>query len=255
MNLKNYFGKKLLPLFACGLMLATTANADIARAEMGIGTWLQTPSGTISYTDGAITAEDILDEKLQAQIYAWLLIKHPIPVLPNLRLEYVDTLNKGTATGTFGTYTFPASASTELSMSQIDLIPYYNILDNTGWITLDLGLDIKIMDISYETAGIDLTSKIPNDISLVVVPLAYARTRFQAPGTDIGMEADIKYISYSSATIYDARVKVDYTFDVTPVLQPAIEIGYRVQKFELDIDEVTIDVEYSGIYMGAILRF
>lgn len=257
MNTNNHFGKKILTTFACGLMLASTANADLARAEMGIGTWLQTPSGNIAYTDGATTALDSSDEATQAQIYAWLLVKHPIPVLPNLRLEYVNTVNEGTATGTFGTYDFSLSpsANTELSMTQIDFIPYYNILDNTGWITLDLGLDIKIMDISYETLGVDLMSKVPNDISLVVLPLAYVRTRFQTPGTDIGLEADIKYISYSSVTVYDARIKVDYTFDVTPVFQPALEIGYRVQKVELDIDEIAINVDYSGIYIGAMLRF
>lgn len=252
----NYsFTKKLLTTLACGLMLNSTANADIARAEMGIGTWVQTPTGTISYTDDTVTGLDTSDENTQMQLYAWLFIKHPVPALPNLRLEYVETLNEGTATGTFGNYTFPTSSTTELSMSQIDLIPYYNILDNTGWITLDLGLDIKIIDISYDASGTDLIAELPTDISLVVIPLGYVRTRVQIPSTNFGVEADLKYISYSTATAYDARIKVDYTLDITPVFQPALEVGYRVQKFEIDEDELTIDTDYSGVYLGMMLRF
>lgn len=252
----NYpLGKKLLSTLICGFMFTVAANADIARAEIGIGAWMQTPSGTISYSSGVATGLDNSDENQKAQPYAWVLVKHPIPVIPNLRLEYVNTVNEGIATGTFGTFTFPAAAPTELSMSQIDLIPYYNILDNTFWITLDVGLDIKILDISYDTAGTDLVAELPTDISSIIIPLAYVRTRFQIPTTGIGIEADVKYISYTTASVYDARIKLDYTFDITPILQPAIEIGYRMQKFELDEDELSINVEYSGIYLGMMLRF
>ncbi len=247
--------KKLLATLACGLMLGTTANADMLRAEMGIGAWMQTPTGTISYTDGPTTGLDTSDENNKKQLYAWLLVKHPIPIIPNLRLEYVETLNEGTATGTFGSYTFPVSSATELSMTQIDIIPYYNILDNTGWITLDLGLDIKIIDISYEAGDTDLVSKLPTDISSIVIPLGYLRARVQVPGTDLGVEADLKYITYSAATVYDARIKVDYTLDISPVVKPAIEMGYRVQKFELDEDELVINTDYSGVYVGMMLRF
>ncbi|MCF6330023.1 MAG: TIGR04219 family outer membrane beta-barrel protein [Sulfurimonas sp.] len=255
MNINYPLRKKLLTILVCGLMFGTTANADIARAEMGIGTWMQTPSGTISYTDGAITGLDTSDENNEMQLYAWLLIKHPVPIIPNLRLEYVETLNKGTATGTFGSYTFPASSTTELSMSQIDIIAYYNILDNTGWVTLDLGLDIKIIDISYETGNTDLVSKLPTDISSIVIPLGYIRARAQIPATDFAVEADLKYITYSTTTVYDARIKVDYTLDISPVVQPAIEIGYRMQKFKLDEDELIINTDYSGVYLGMMLRF
>ncbi len=252
----NYsFIKKLLITFICALMFSATANADFARAEMGVGTLVQTPSGTISYTHSDATGLDTSDENQKAQLYAWLLLKHPIPMLPNLRVEYVDILNEGTASGTFGSFTYPESSATRFYMSQIDLIPYYNILDNTGWITLDLGVDIKILNISYETAGIDLVKKLPTDISSIVIPLAYIRSRIQIPTTGIGVEADLKYNTYSTATVYDARVKVDYTFDIIPIVQLAVELGYRVQKFELEEGGLVINTDYRGMFMGMMLRF
>ena len=53
------------------------------------------------------------------------------------------------------------------------------------------------------------------------------------------------------------RAKVDYTFDFVPVVQPAIEVGYRVQKFDVtsDDDKTKMDMEFSGVYAGLMLRF
>ena len=96
-----------------------------------------------------------------------------------------------------------------------------------------------------------------NESASLVIPLLYARTRVQVPGTGIGFEADIKYITTGSTTVYDARAKVDYTFESVPVVQPAIELGYRTQQFTVDEADydVKTDIDFSGIYAGLMLRF
>jgi outer membrane protein len=156
-------------------------------------------------------------------------------LVPNLRVEYV--------TATAGVMEF----------SQIDVIPYYNILDNTGWITLDIGLDIKMIDLTLDT---DWGSISTSDADSLALPLAYARTRFQLPLSGLGAEVDAKAVSYADNTIYDVRAKIDYTLDITPVIQPGIELGYRIQKIETDeLLPIDLDIEFSGIYAGAMLRF
>jgi outer membrane protein len=247
--------KKILISLLATTLLASSLMADMARIELGLGSWSQTPSGTAKYTDGALTGSDVSAEESQNELYFWTLVKHPIPVIPNIRIEYVSALNEGSAIGTFGSVTLPVKTKTELELQQFDLIPYYNILDNTGWLTLDLGIDAKIINISYEAAGEDLVSAIPSDISSVVVPLAYVRTRVQVPGTDLGAEADIKYITYEDVTAYDVRVKVDYTLDMIPVVQPGLEFGYRLQKFDIEDSGFVIDTEYAGVYVGLMTRF
>ncbi|HEY9203198.1 MAG TPA: TIGR04219 family outer membrane beta-barrel protein, partial [Sulfurimonas sp.] len=141
-------------------------------------------------------------------------------------------------------------------MKQYDIIPYYNILDNTAWITLDLGLDIKIVDASY-TAAPSAPFTGYSDSVTFALPLLYVRTRVEIPATNIGLEADVKYVTTGDSTVYDVRAKVDYTLDFIPVVQPALEVGYRVQK--LDIDEsgvdAKLDIDFSGIYAGLMLRF
>ena len=87
------------------------------------------------------------------------------------------------------------------------------------------------------------------------MPLGYVRARVQAPATNIGFEADVKYITYDDNTVSDIRVKVDYTLDMIPVIQPAIELGYRIQKFELEESGFKIDTESTGVYLGVMLRF
>ena len=250
-----------MKFFSIGLafaaLLTTTASADFARVEMGVGAWQQTPGGTITYADTGVGFEDRSQENSQSEIYAWMLIKHPIPIIPNLRLEYVNVLNEGTYNVLSGTPVggIPTGALSELEITQFDIVPYYNILDNTGWITLDLGLDIKVMDISYSANGVDIIEALNVDVASVVIPLGYVRARVQIPATNLGFEADVKYITYDSNTVSDIRVKVDYTLDFIPVVQPAIEIGYRIQTFDIENDGLKIDTEYKGVYAGLMVRF
>ena len=249
--------KKLLTSLAIVLSVATVASADLARVEAGAGMWMQSPSGGIGYVSGAEGFIDASNESSQTSGYAWLLIKHPLPMIPNLKLEYVGTVSEGTYTVLTGTPVGAIStgAATKLDMTQIDVIPYYNLIDNTAWVTLDVGLDLKIVNLGYTAAGVDVIDALGVDIASVVVPLGYIRARVQAPATNFGFEADVKYISYSDNTVSDIRVKVDYTFDMVPVVQPAIEIGYRMQKFELEETGFALATDFSGLYLGVMVRF
>lgn len=256
--------KRLLISLLFGGLFASVVSADLVRVEMGVGGWAQSPSGDMSY-EGIFNAKGTYtsDEEAETDIYAWILIKHPIPILPNLRVEYVNVKDSGVITGSFKDFTVPGASTTgSLEVTQIDIIPYYNILDNTAWITLDLGLDLKVLNIDYKAQGVNVNGiglEDYDDTVSVVLPLVYARGRVEIPGTDIGLEVDGKYVTYDGSTIYDARAKVDYTFSFIPVVQPALEIGYRIQKFDVKYedspDETLMNIDFSGVYAGLMLRF
>ncbi len=255
--------RKILTTLACGAMLATAANADMARFEMGGGVWNQNPTGILSYTDSGATGTYTSDEKEDSGAYLWMLIKHPIPIVPNIRLEYTNIKDTGVVSGVgFEDFIIPATTTGSLELTQLDVIPYYNILDNTAWTTLDLGIDLKVQKTTFEAADVQIDG-IPNqnysDSATVVIPMVYARVRVEIPGTDIGLEADGKYVTYDGSTISDYRAKVDYTMSFIPVIQPAIEVGYRVQKFDIENEDgaetTKMDMEFSGVYAGLMLRF
>jgi len=178
-------------------------------------------------------------------------------------LEYVNMDDSGTATGQFKNFYAPGTSNTTLSMKQYDIIPYYNILDNTAWITLDIGVDFKVTDIVYEAKNVEVVPGSSllttySDSDRVIIPLLYLRTRLELLGTDIGLEADGKFISYDDSNIYDIRVKVDYTLDFIPIIQPAIEVGYRTQKIDLaneSAGDAEVNLEYSGVYAGIFFRY
>lgn len=247
--------KKIVLGMACTAMLAATANADFLRAEMGAGAWMGTSSGEVAGETTGFRGMDTSAEESETNVYAWAMIKHFVPVVPNLRVEYVDITSTGEATGTLSGVSIPASTATKLEMQQLDVVPYYNILDNTAWITLDLGIDFKIIDATYTVDAFTGSNGYETTESLVL-PLGYVRGRVQVPGTGFGVEADVKYISYSDNTAYDVRAKIDYTFEITPLIQPGIEVGYRMQKYETDqTSDIAMNLDFSGVYAGVMLRF
>jgi outer membrane protein len=258
--------KKLLTVLSFAALFATTSSADWGRIEFGGGVWDQTPSGYATYTETAgvpvLAAEGkyLSSGKTTSDTYLWLLIKHPIPIIPNIRLEYVTAYDEGKVTGGFRDFIAPTVAAASIDLTEYDIIPYYNLLDNTFWMTIDLGLDIKLIEINYKAEGVNVGSVTDtnyDDTETIPLPLVYLRTRVEIPVTNIGVEADIKYITYSGSTVYDARVKLDYTLDFIPVVQPAFEIGYRVQKIDLtsDDDKTKVNLDFTGVYAGFMLRF
>ncbi|MDQ7042006.1 MAG: TIGR04219 family outer membrane beta-barrel protein [Sulfurimonas sp.] len=257
--------RKILTSLAVVGVLASTLSADFARVEMGAGSWMQTPSGYATRTDGdgslSLNGTYTSNETATSDIYVWALVKHPIPILPNLRLEYVTVTDEGKTSGSVGGLAIPtgSEAPTTMDMTQFDIVPYYNILDNTFWTTIDLGLDIKIIQTDVNVGKVTVVGFTPFDgyssSDTTAIPLLYARTRVEIPFTGIGFEVDAKAISDGTNTMYDARAKVDYTFNITPLIQPGLEVGYRAQQLRVDDGATQIDLNYSGLYAGLMLRF
>ncbi|MDF1883003.1 TIGR04219 family outer membrane beta-barrel protein [Sulfurimonas sp. SAG-AH-194-C21] len=254
--------KKILTTLTCAAILATTVSADFGRVEMGGGAWNQIPTGILSYTDAGSTGTYTSNEKEEQSMYAWMLIKHPIPIIPNLRLEYTTLKDNGVVSGSFKDFDVPGATTTgSLDITQYDVIPYYNLLDNTAWITLDLGLNLKVMETTYKVDGVNVPGiggiTAYEDTSSIIIPMGYVRARVEIPVTNIGIEADVKYISYAGNTVSDIRVKVDYTLAFIPVIQPGLEIGYRVQKFDLtsEDEKTKFNIDFSGVYAGLMIRF
>lgn len=249
--------KFLSGLLLAGLLGAST-QADVLRIEAGAGVWNQDPDGHIQYKNSPSFTDSDVGYSKEKKMYAWINFKHPVPLLPNVRLEYTPMEFSGTSTTGFdydGT-SFTSGAKSTLNMDQYDAIFYYNVLDNTGWTTIDLGLDIKYIDTSFQASqGVNSVSQSDG----IALPMAYARLRFEIPATDIGLEGDMKYVSYKGSNVYDYRIKADYSFDLS-VIDLGIEAGYRFQNINVDHNDfssldTTGDIHISGFYAGVMVRF
>ncbi len=248
--------KKLL--LTLTTLAISSLSADILRIEGGAGAWTQDAIGSFEEkitNSKPIDFQDTLGYNANTNYYVWAYIKHPIPIIPNARLEATNSEFSGSTKTSFSWNgnDYNAGVSNSLSLKQYDAILYYNILDNLMWITLDLGLDAKFINTSTSILGDEI------DNSDFALALLYGRGRVEVPGTGLGFEVDIKGLDYSSVFVYDMRAKIDYKFDFA-LLQPGIELGYRYETINISSDDIVpvsakMDITISGIYAGLTLTF
>jgi outer membrane protein len=252
--------RKILLSSALFSLLSLSLHADFIRVEGAVGMWNADPSGSMSYKNNPeFNLIDTLGYDSETITYGWVLIKHPVPVLPNVRLEYSDLSYSGKSKigYTWENDTVGVGASSTLDLKQYDAILYYNLLDNTLWATADVGMDIKYVKSSFDISD-------PSDnytfsgSDTIVLPMLYGRLRAEIPMTGVGLESDLKWIGYGTTDAYDFRIKADYTFD-SFVLEPMVEIGYRTYMMEIDGEDYDIeanaDIDFSGLYFGVGFRY
>lgn len=247
--------KKML-LFT-SILITLSASADMLKVEAGGGAWKQTDRGYIDYASSTESGSDTSTEKENLVGYAWIYLKHPIPILPNIRLEYTNLKYAGSVNVSLASPVSMSTTTTSTFDTRVyDGILYYNVLDNLAWMTLDVGLDAKMFDYDYKAAP-NAQYEGYEKSGTLVVPMLYGRVRFEIPGTGLGLEGEGAYLNYDSATLYDARAKVDWTMTFVPVVQPGIEIGYRIMKsdYQKSSSEIKTDIDFSGVYAGAMVRF
>lgn len=246
--------KKILSIFTT-LTLTTTLSADLLRIHAGGGLWNQTPTGLYENSNDRVDIDKTLGYGSDTNFYLWGYVKHFIPLVPNFRVEASQSHFSGEAKSSFiwEEKEYSAGSLNALDIKQYDAILYYNLLDNTFWITIDLGIEAKYVE--YATT---LDSDSVSDESFVL-PMLYARARVEIPSTNLAIEADLKTINIDSASMNDLQAKIHYTFD-TPVLQPGIELGYRYENIAVSSQSTLpvksdIDIAFDGFYGGVTLAF
>lgn len=240
------------------LLTFESLQADFLRFEASLGSFEGELGGKMRYQgDPQFDAEN-LGYDIAQNTYAWVLFKHPLFIIPNIRLEYADISYNGAIGSPIEwsgvSYT---QGSSELAMKHFDGTLYFNLLDNTFWTTIDLGVNIKYIQSRFairDSGGFERF----NEEGSVLLPMAYTRVRVEIPMTALGLEGDVKYLKYDDTKLLDARIKIDYTFDLE-VINAGVEIGYRKMQINVNGDdigiEMTADLSVEGPYAGAVIKF
>lgn len=246
----------VLPSIVSGLMLSTTAQADFFRVHVGGGAWINQLNGDLSSSISGDVNVDDLGTDTQTKGYLWAYFKHPVPLVPNVRLEYMNIGFDGTANQSFDFKgkSYGVSANSSIDMTQYDVIAYYNLLDNTFWATLDLGIDVKALQFDFK-ANSSATNSSVTESESVFLPMLYGRVRAELPTTDIGLEANVKYVAYDGDSLIDYTVKVDYTLAELLPVDLALEVGYRKQQFEVEGGGYSVDLSIDGVFAGLAIKF
>ena len=226
-----------------GLSLAASiASADWLGASAGAGIWQENISGyiktgdTINYfnnksaeTDGNNKTGNLgLEDKKQP--YIWAKIIHPIPIIPNVKVQYTqyDTSGTGLVTGNFKIFGSDVDINdrvhTDLKIDSYDATFFYELKPVIVDLEAGFGLNIWRGKTTIKSLTTSQTSS-----ATWVVPLPYLYARAETtPFFGISVEAQAKYLNVSVGHYYDYQGAIKYHLPL-PILDISIAAGYKSQ--------------------------
>lgn len=235
----------------CLLVLSTplAANADFLSISAGGGGWNAAPSGSIKKTNdpAPVDLNNNLFWDTETQGYAFITLEHFVPILPNARLmlTQIDQSGSGITSFDFDGQTFSGNVSNKFSIDTLDLLLYYEVLDNV--VSLDLGLNIRNLKIDYTINNGSSTTDSMDE----TVPMLYVLVG-GSPWPDLIISGELSYVAYSGSSISDFTAKVAYTTNFFV----GFEAGYRQQKYEFDdVSSTDAKLDFDGVFAGAYLKF
>lgn len=250
MNRNNFLKKSSLAAIA--LLLAQQSSADtVFGIYAGAGSWQGDYSGEAG--DPAVSAKDLgMDDKNNTFYY--IAIEHPVPLLPNLKVQQNDITSKQTSTidknFSIDDISFPAGSTvkTDFDLSYTDATLYYEVLDN--WLNLDLGVTLRKYSGHLNAESMQIKDEIDVDVSL---PLIYGKFQFDLPLTGFSAGFEGNMISYDGNNLFDYNAKIAYMFD--SALDLGLEVGYRTMKLDINEDDISTNLELKGPYAAAVFHF
>lgn len=245
--------RKLMIVVGGSLALAAPlANADVLGVGANVSYWDSDFSGEVVNKDSAVDIEKDLNLDSDSNANFTAFFEHPIPVLPNVRLNYTSISQSGR--GEIGLEAFDdipvgAEVKSDLDIDQLDVTLYYEVLDN--WVNLDLGLTARRFDGELVLRDqTPLSTKVSETSVDSVVPMGYLAARFDLPLTGVSVGAEGNFISYSGDSLHDFNAYGQYEF---AMLQ--LRAGYRQMAIDYEDDDDKLDVEMSGPFASVGVAF
>lgn len=230
---------------------APLVSADVVGLGATVSYWDAQLSGKAVNKGDAVDVDNDLNLSNDSNVNLTAYIEHPVPVLPNVRVNYTRIQQSGRGNvGVQGYENLVGNTQTQsdLDLKQLDLTLYYELLDN--WVNLDAGLTARRVD--GELLVRDRSGLQPVSRTRVkgVVPMVYVAARVDLPLTGLSVGADGNGIAYSGNSIYDFNAYGQY--DLSPL---QLRVGYRQQAINYEDNDNTLDIRLGGPFVSAGLTF
>ena len=229
------------------LLTAPVLQADVLGLGAQIGYWDSGLSGDVTSNGGSVDVDSELNLDGKSSNQLSLYLEHPIPLLPNVRIAYVniDQSASGRLSGSFDGIAAGSIVRSDLDLEQLDLTLYYEVLDN--WVNLDLGLTVRDFSGELLVQGGGQRSRTKAD---GVVPMGYLSARFDLPFTGASVGVDGNVISFSGDSLYDFNLYGQYQLSVFQ-----LRAGYRQMAVDYEDGNDRFDVKISGPFVSAGVVF
>lgn len=248
------------PLCLAGLLTASplALSDTILGIYAGGGAWQTDFSGSVG--DVGQPTADLEDLGLNDQTtnFYFVALEHPVPLVPNVRLQHSDiSLSEtGTITQSFvidgNSYSVDENVVSDFDLSHTDATLYYELLDN--WVNLDLGLTFRMFDgdISLRSQDRDVAGSRAVDET---IPMLYGKAQFDLPLTGFYVTAGGNYASYSGSDVSDLQAAVGFMSDGF-VLDFGVELGLRSFSITLDdVNHLNADMKLDGSFASVYFHF
>ena len=244
---------KLIRTLAVGTVLATAPGLASALVSVGaeFNYWDSSLSGNVKSGGDAANVDRDLNLSTDSTFNFVAFFEHPIPALPNVRVNYtsINQSGNGRLTNSFGPIAVSQNVRSDLELDQLDLTAYYSPLNN--WVKLDLGLTLRNLD-----GEVDVRDRlIPANSERVTVrgtlPMLYGAARVSIPTTDLAVGGEINYISFDGDSISDYNLYAQY--DVMGLVR--LRAGYRELSVDFEDGNDKLDLTLKGPFFSAGIRF
>ncbi len=199
------------------LALASSAHAADLSVGVGADYWNPQASGHINGVGSGY------DNKSEWTV--WADVRHPLPLVPNVNLQYTTYDSKGNGVSN--------------DLAAWDLALYYRLFDNDLF-GLGGGLDLRRLQGS-------LSGKDYSDLN----PLAYVQAEAKIPGTGFSFFGDARGAAWDGNDSHDYRVGMAVEF--IPAFN--LRAGYRNVRLSDNVDNVRLNQKIDGWFAGSEFRF
>ncbi|WP_043974270.1 MULTISPECIES: TIGR04219 family outer membrane beta-barrel protein [Acinetobacter] len=245
-----------ISMFAIGTSICGLAQADVIGVKADASYWFYDgkaqvqPNNTTSLSNQtgvdnllldpyADSREYDLDRKGSAQIS--LAIEHPIPLIPNAKIRYVN-LKSQTENTVAGQPVY------DLNIDHTDFILYYEILDTI--ISADVGLGATNLNGDVKTLNVSKT-----DIDKTI-PVIYGSAGIKLPFTGLSAKGELLYSNFNDTKITDAQAELQYNFIDNLLVDVGLKAGYRILDIKLDdYKKNDLKFDFKGPYIGLDIHF
>jgi outer membrane protein len=242
--------KLILAIGGLLVIAAPVATADVVGVGANVSYWDSDLSGEAGKNNDVVDVENDLDLESDTNANLSAYLEHPVPLLPNVRLNYtrIEQSGRGELSTEFDVIQDGVEVDSSLDLNQFDVTLYYEVLDN--WANLDLGVTARNLDgelIVRERASNGRVSKTEVD---GVIPMGYLAARFDLPFTGVSVGGEANLISFDGDSIYDYNAYGQYQLSL---LQ--LRAGYRQISIDYEDSEDRLDLDLGGPFVSAGLTF
>lgn len=245
--------KLILALGGTAALAAPVVHADVIGLGANVSYWDSDLSGDVRNGGDAVDVDNDLDLSSDSNANLSAYIEHPVPLLPNVRLNYtkIEQDGRGEIGANFDNINVGVSGVAEvqsdLELKQLDLTLYYEVLDN--WVNLDLGITARDLDGELTVQEVAGTAVSQTEVD-AVIPMGYLAARFDLPFTGVSVGGEANVISFDGDSVYDYNAYGQ--FEVA-LLQ--LRAGYRQIAIDYEDGDDELDIDLGGPFVSAGVRF